>query len=83
MTADDDRHPRISPGLGFNLDCIENPLLARGYKFSYNYSSHGMTLEQARTCVAMLIENDIQCEMWGNLIYFQDEYGLNVMKMVM
>lgn len=80
---DDNRQTKVKPGLGFDIDNYINPLIAKGYRFSYNYLDHGMTKEQAENCVNILLENGIQCELWMRLIYFQDEYGLNVMKMVM
>lgn len=79
----DSNDPNLRHGLGFNLDRMPNPLISKGYKFSYNYNDHGMTGDQAQNCVNILLENGIQCEIWMHLIYFQDEYGLNVMKMVM
>lgn len=83
MATPDDKDPKVRPGLGFNLDRMPNPLISKGYKFSYNYVDHGMSTEQAKNCVKILHENGIQCEIWLPLIYFQDEYGLNVMKLVM
>lgn len=66
-----------------NLGIDLNYLLDSNYKFYYDLSATGLTVDERIACHKILVDNGIECSHLAGRIYFKNEEDLNILKMVM
>ena len=66
-----------------NLGIELSTLLDKDYKFYYDLSEVGLSIDERIACYKILVESEIECSLLAGRIYFKNEADLNVLKMVM